>query len=104
MLELAKESNIFSHGYRWKEHKIKILRVNPEILVMLCLQSAAYKVTSGLPSDARCLGAHIHADSGDILLRIESEEYEPVEQGALVPYLDAKILMIETIQDPSVDG
>jgi hypothetical protein len=85
-------------GYRWKERKIMILRVNPEIFGILCLQSAAYKVTSGLPDDARCLGAHIDIHSGDVLLQIESEEYEPVKQGAMVPYLDAKLLVIETIQ------
>ena len=92
-----KESGSLSGGYRWKEHKIKILRVNPEILGMLCLQSAAYKVTSGLPDDARCLGAHIGIQSGDILLKVESEEYEPVEQGAMVPYLDGKSLVIEDL-------
>jgi hypothetical protein len=96
MLDLAEET--IRRGYRWRAHKTKILRVNPEILGMLCLQSESYKVTSGLPEDARCLAAHIDIRSGDILLKIESEEYEPVEQGAMVPELNAKILMIERIQ------
>ncbi len=96
-LEINKEAGSLDGGYRWKEHKIKILRVNPEILGMLCLQSAKYQVTSGLPDDARCLGVHIDIYTGDILLKIESEEFEPVEQGAEVPELDAKMLVIETI-------
>jgi hypothetical protein len=87
-------------GYRWKPRKVKILRVNPEIFGMLCLQSASYKVTSGLPADARCI--HIRVDlsvdlSDDIHMLIESEEYEPVEQGELIQYLDANILVIERL-------
>lgn len=97
MLDLTKESGSLDGGYRWRAKRIAILRVNPEILGMLCLQSASYRVTSGLPTDARCLGAHIDIYSGDILLKIESEEYEPVGEDSTAPYLNANLLVIENL-------
>ena len=81
-------------AYRWKEYKIKILKINPSMLHLLCVQNASYHVTSGLPEDARCMGAHIDPYSGDILLKIESEEYPAVEHGNLVPELDPNCLVI----------
>ena len=97
IIQFAEEHR--SPGYRWKEHKIRVLRVNPEVFGLLFLQSASYRVTSGLPDDARCMGVHIDWHTGNILLKIESEEYEPVEQGAMVPELDANSLVIEEIRD-----
>ncbi len=98
MLEVHDAARVnMGRGYRWEDRRIKILRVNPEIFGMLCLQSASYKVTSGLPQDARCLGAHVHVESGDILLKIESAEYEPVSNGSIVPELNGNILVIENI-------
>lgn len=97
MLEISQSLNSQQLGYRWEDRRFKILRINPAILGMLCLQSASYKVVSGLPEDARCMGAHIDPYSGDILLKIESEEYEPVSEGSMAPYIPATDLVIHNI-------
>lgn len=97
MVEISQASET-GISYRWKKRRIKILRVNPELFGFLLLQSAEYRVMSGLPADARCMGAHIDIQTGDILLKIESEGYEPVEQGSLVPHVDANSLLIQRLK------
>lgn len=81
--------------YRWEDRRIKTLRVAPKVLTGLLLQSVAYRVTSGLPTDARCVDLRAHG--GDIILGIESEGYEPVKQGDCPPELDITAMGVEVL-------
>lgn len=95
---------IVKPGYRWEKRRISILRISPRIFGRLILQSACYEVTSGLPSDAVCMAFNLDIHTGDLLLLIESEEFEPVELGVMAPELDAMAIVIEAIEGESDDG
>ena len=96
MLEF--DDGMTGRGYRWEEKRIAILQVNPQILGNLLIESATYKVTTGLPEDARCISASIDPYNFDLLLCIESECFEPVKEGAQAPNLPATMIEIVEIE------
>lgn len=86
-------------GYRWKERRVVRLRVDPESMGQLMITNGAYRVVSGVPVDARCLGAHVDPLSGNLWLQFESEEFEPVSEGGVIPELPPSSVQINIIPE-----
>lgn len=74
------------------------MRVNPEMWGAMMIAGLTYHVESGLPKDAIVVGVNIEPQSGDLLLLFESEEFEPVTEGDMVPALSAGLLIVTVIE------
>ena len=69
-----------------------LLRVSPQVFVdfLLSLNDEKQdKVTiDGLPPDSRVTAVHYDISHDEILIRLHSETFEPVSEGAHFPYIN----------------
>lgn len=71
-----------------------LLRISPEVVLGLLfnLNREDHRVTiSGLPVDARVIMSGYDLQMDTFVLRLESEEFEPVPDGAMFPYLNPSL-------------
>lgn len=70
--------------------RIQVLRVAPSLLLFLMRKpSERERLTSvGMPDDAQFLAAYLDDERQQFRIYVESEQFEPVEEGAWVPEFD----------------
>ncbi len=62
--------------------------LSQEFLFGLFEKDAVFTVESGLPDDAKILGFHDDFQSSTIYMRVESEEFSEVPEGAFIPVIN----------------
>jgi hypothetical protein len=70
--------------------RLRVLRVAPSLLLYLMRQpgESARLTSVGLPDDAQFVAAYLDDERQQFRIYVESEQFEPVTQGAWVPELD----------------
>jgi|SRR5215472_7216077 len=66
-----------------------LLRISPDLVLSMLQTMGQRKITvAGLPDDARVVSVHYGPFDRTILLTLSSETFEPVPDGAHLPYLN----------------
>lgn len=75
--------------------RYKRFLVKPETLVAIMTETHWLRWT-GCPSDAKAVGFYWDTDRACNVMFIESQEFEPVDAGAEVPFIDIRIVRGDT--------
>lgn len=68
--------------------KRAILKVSPQYFVGAFRQDEIHvKVTERLPDDAKYISCHYYVERDLFLIVIESEEFEDIREGGIMPYI-----------------
>jgi hypothetical protein len=62
----------------------KVLSVQAEAFILLCQVDGNIR-GQGMPADARCLGVEVNRERNQIQLVIESDTFDEVEDGQVIP-------------------
>jgi len=69
-----------------RKHKRAILRLTPQTLIELCKVDGSYTLSAnGMPEDAKCVGIHVDATRDLFMMAVESDSFEEIEEGRLLP-------------------
>ena len=75
--------------------RLKVFYVDPKILIMLFMKGEVRLKVDGLPKDARFFGGIWDDRRQTFSICIESDEFEPVELGTLVPEIKINMQTFE---------
>jgi len=94
--KIVKEENLEEVKELIKQARIKLMPVNPDLLMRLFLSRKPILVDmKGLPDDAILLAINFDPRCNMLLLKLVSKEFESIKDGDIIPFIEGTVTQID---------
>jgi hypothetical protein len=98
--KIVNEENLENVKELIKQARIKLMPVNPDLLMRLFLSRKPILVDmKGLPEDAILLAINFDPRCNMLLLKLVSKEFESIKEGEVIPFIEGTVTQIECTCD-----
>lgn len=105
--KIVKEENLEEVKELIKQARIKLMPVNPDLLMRLFLSRKPILVDmKGLPDDAILLAINFDPRCNMLLLKLVSKEFESIKDGDIIPFIEGTVTQIDcqcACKDKTID-